>query len=47
MKLERLIARYLDDGEAEAMRARLAAAELPDTGHGSGGATDRGGSLWT
>ena len=29
MTLERLVCRYLDDGEAEAVRARLAAAELP------------------
>ena len=47
MKLERLIARYLDDGEAEAMRAKLAATDLPELGHCSGGATDRGGGLWT
>jgi Glycosyltransferase family 28 C-terminal domain len=32
MKLEGLIARYFDDGEAEAVRARLAAAELPEPG---------------
>jgi hypothetical protein len=32
LKLERLIARYLDEGEAEALRARLAAAELPEPG---------------
>ena len=32
LKLERLIARYLDDGEAEALRTRLAAAQLPDPG---------------
>ena len=32
MKLERLIARYLDDGEAEAIRAKLAATDLPDLG---------------
>jgi UDP:flavonoid glycosyltransferase YjiC (YdhE family) len=32
MKLERLIVRYLDDGEAEAVCARLAAAELPEPG---------------
>ena len=32
MTLERLVTRYLDDGEAEAVRARLAAAELPEPG---------------
>ena len=32
MKLERLIARYLDDGEAEVMRAKLAAIDLPELG---------------
>ncbi len=32
MTLERLVNRYLDDGEGEAVRARLAAAELPETG---------------
>ncbi|MFO1210136.1 MAG: glycosyltransferase [Amaricoccus sp.] len=32
MKLERLMVQYLDDGEAGALRARLAAAELPETG---------------
>ncbi len=32
MKLERLIVQYLDDGEAEALHARLAAAELPEPG---------------
>ncbi|MFO1142948.1 MAG: hypothetical protein U1E59_11225 [Amaricoccus sp.] len=32
MKLERLIVQYLDDGEAAALRGRLASAELPETG---------------
>ena len=32
MTLERLVARHLDAGEAEAVRARLAMAELPGTG---------------
>lgn len=32
MSLERLVCRYLDDGEAEAIRARLAVAELPAPG---------------
>ena len=32
MTLERLVNRHLDDGEAEALRARLAAAELPEPG---------------
>ncbi|HVL19531.1 MAG TPA: glycosyltransferase, partial [Amaricoccus sp.] len=32
MTLERLVCRYLDDGEAEALRARLAMAELPAPG---------------
>jgi hypothetical protein len=32
MTLERLVCRYLDDGEAEAIRARLAAAPLPEPG---------------
>lgn len=32
MTLERLVCRYLDDGEAEAARARLARAELPEPG---------------
>lgn len=32
MTLERLVGRYLDDGEAEAVRARLAFAELPEPG---------------
>lgn len=32
MTLERLVSRHLDDGEAEAVRARLAAAELPSPG---------------
>lgn len=32
MTLERLVCRYLDDGEAEAIRARLAVAELPPPG---------------
>lgn len=32
MTLERLVCRYLDDGDAEAVRARLAVAELPAPG---------------
>ena len=32
MTLERLVCRYLDDGETEAIRARLAAADLPPPG---------------
>jgi hypothetical protein len=32
MKLERLVLRHLEGGEAEALRARLAAAELPQPG---------------
>jgi hypothetical protein len=32
MTLERLVNRYLDDGEAEAVRARLLGAELPEPG---------------
>lgn len=32
MTLERLVVRYLDSGEADAMRARLAAADLPPPG---------------
>jgi hypothetical protein len=32
MTLERLVIRHLDDGESEAVRARLAAAELPAPG---------------
>ena len=36
MKLERLIVRYLDDGEAEALRARLAAADAAGDRHGAG-----------
>ena len=32
MTLERLVNRHLDDGEAEALAARLAAAELPEPG---------------
>ena len=32
LKLDQLIARYLDDGEAEALRTRLAAAHLPNSG---------------
>lgn len=32
MTLERLVCRYLDDGEAEAVRARLADADLPPPG---------------
>lgn len=32
MTLERLVGRYLDDGEAEAIRARLAFAQLPEPG---------------
>ena len=32
MKLERLIVQYLDDGEAAALRARLATAALPEPG---------------
>ena len=32
MKLERLIVRYLDDGEAETVRARLEAVDLPEPG---------------
>jgi hypothetical protein len=34
MKLERLIVRYFDEGEAEAVRARLTAADLPEPGTG-------------
>jgi hypothetical protein len=36
--LEREIARYLDDGEAEALRDRLAALDLPPTGNGQAAA---------
>jgi hypothetical protein len=32
MTMERLVGRYLDDGEAEDLRARLAAIELPEPG---------------
>ena len=32
LTLERLVGRYLDDGEAEAIRARLALVELPEPG---------------
>lgn len=32
MALERLVCRFLDDGDAEAIRARLAAADLPPAG---------------
>ena len=38
MTLERLVVQYLDDGEAEAVRARLAVAELPGSGTAPGGA---------
>jgi hypothetical protein len=34
MRLERLVLRHLDGGEAEAVRARLAEAELPEPGAG-------------
>ena len=47
MTLERLVCRYLDDGEAEAVRARLAAADLPRARHRPAPRADRGDRLWT
>ena len=47
MKLERLIVRYLDDGEAEAVRARLEAVDLPEPGTTRAAQFDRGDVLWT